>query len=952
MDPRYSFEIDQRLKQLAARRARLEKKSTLRQATIAEFDIIRQESLSRLCDAVEHQNQQAKMRNRALLEDVTNTAHLTQWQSGKPIRVTANNIDRLKEAKREYIRKKELNLPEWQRMQTLKFEQKMEEMKLEKIQSLQRRERLKEEIRRTERIKTALEMQRRDLLSSLVLEQKYALEANAHNILLQEESNTINREVMMEVSAATSAMQEALQREVRNIQHESIENQKDRIADRNTKLMKWPWLSSHENMENKVKLGDNGFVKFQAGQIDLEKFNKELEEERKKAFFGIKENSSNLSNSGNSGRNDENVIINEFEKEEKQSYGFSDQSSRLSGLDSTDDPKISTKIQAIPESQKESESDDEFGFGSIGSEKIISRQPDSSFQNVSNIGLLGGSIVNSEGILTIQTASEEKENSKISERDLALTKAPSEQLTISSNETRKLSIDESGGLLAFDRKDRDSSYKEKIDPMASPVLDRTNPSANSSHLVTQADGDGSPMELVRELRLNQCSDFLKTITDEVMARVQDNDSRNSTGLKDFYSIASGAQLPVTLWTDVKSCLQGLIRENSGELEGNEFISREENSVLGAAVLCIVQTRAPELIPLEAFSGVVTLEKLKKEQQKIPGSVQFWNVLAEHLQNLVAFNYSYLSFLSICFTGTLVAHVELEERERLHRKVSKLLQLALIPPEKTSPERVGSAEKISFSSKDNKPAENTNINRFSNDFVISPKPQPVFQEDRYQRYQKTETDTVDDNDDDDEFDLIPSAPKVTGSPSLNKTIKKDLSNHQYPDPPFNTGDIKQSPTTSESSPTTGVKSTYDATKSKFDYGSSNLFAGKNVSSSGNSGGGFNYGKGLDVGASISKVAELEDDEIEDDESIEAPPPIRVLDEIHSSPDTAVQTHQEDNQGDEYDDSLDYNRKKVQNDWSGQGRSYNDNNNNYNRSSNKNTSHNRRRNEYGSDDEFDF
>lgn len=50
---------------------------------------------------------------------------------------------------------------------------------------------------------------------------------------------------------------------------------------------------------------------------------------------------------------------------------------------------------------------------------------------------------------------------------------------------------------------------------------------------------------------------------------------------------------------------------------------------------------------DAFTGVVTIDKLKKEYKKNgpPGILQLWEAIASHLQKLVEANISNLAYLS-------------------------------------------------------------------------------------------------------------------------------------------------------------------------------------------------------------------------------------------------------------------------------------------------------------------
>eukprot|EP00981_Chlorochromonas_danica_P005277 scaffold1058_cov155-Ochromonas_danica.AAC.22 len=103
---------------------------------------------------------------------------------------------------------------------------------------------------------------------------------------------------------------------------------------------------------------------------------------------------------------------------------------------------------------------------------------------------------------------------------------------------------------------------------------------------------------------------------------------------------------------------------------------------GHLILVVVETLGHLLLPKEAFTGVVTTEKLKKEHKKssIPNLFSCWDALCSHLQRLVEEEpSSRLDFLAKCFTNVLIAHVPLDDKDRMHRKVFNLLQLAILPP---------------------------------------------------------------------------------------------------------------------------------------------------------------------------------------------------------------------------------------------------------------------------------
>jgi hypothetical protein len=208
MDRRYKLDLDVRINELAARRKMLERQYDDRVHTITELGNIRQESLQRLCSAFEAQNAQAKLRNTALLNDVQMFSCRTPLKELTNGRNSGDSNNRIKDAKEMYLKTLENAMPVWHRQQTIRMEEKVREIQLEKAMSIKRRETLKKELIRENEVKQELERHRQELLYALATEQRNILEAKANAILLEEESRATDKNVINQISTASSQLQD------------------------------------------------------------------------------------------------------------------------------------------------------------------------------------------------------------------------------------------------------------------------------------------------------------------------------------------------------------------------------------------------------------------------------------------------------------------------------------------------------------------------------------------------------------------------------------------------------------------------------------------------------------------------------------------------------------------------------------------------------------------------
>lgn len=111
-----------------------------------------------------------------------------------------------------------------------------------------------------------------------------------------------------------------------------------------------------------------------------------------------------------------------------------------------------------------------------------------------------------------------------------------------------------------------------------------------------------------------------------------------------------------------------------------------------SVLLIFREKGGELLSIDALNGVVSLDRLHKEQKRRGESrAELWNALIAHLQRLEQSHIIDGKDLVGIFTPVLIDFVSEStqdegEKKRLGRKVGTLLQQALMPAEEPSSQR--------------------------------------------------------------------------------------------------------------------------------------------------------------------------------------------------------------------------------------------------------------------------
>lgn len=218
-------DLEMRLQDLALRRELLEKRSKEKQQLINGFANARKDSLSRLMQSFQEQNELAKKRNAEILEDLILTMHQASKKNDSVLAANLNRNDsksQLVAAKREYTKMLEKALPMVHRAEALRLEERMKHIKIEKVESMQRRKRLQQELVKEERVRYELEVQRKELIHNLALEQGDLLRAKASSLLLAEESKLADAEIVEQMHQLGSQLQQSIDKRLQERQLEGI----------------------------------------------------------------------------------------------------------------------------------------------------------------------------------------------------------------------------------------------------------------------------------------------------------------------------------------------------------------------------------------------------------------------------------------------------------------------------------------------------------------------------------------------------------------------------------------------------------------------------------------------------------------------------------------------------------------------------------------------------------
>jgi hypothetical protein len=207
------LQIEENLSALQEQRRYLDQKIANKFQSLAKFENIRANSNTRLHNAIIEQNEKASMRNKELLTKLSQLSVSTVIKHNNNRHNCAQNLN---DAKLEYQKKMEATLPFHYRQNAIQLEEKIKMLKIEKLQSQQRRERIRLELDNEDRAKTELEQQRRELMVLRALEQQDFLRSEANSAILHEEGRFVDESIAQQLGLATNVLNRMVSESKRN----------------------------------------------------------------------------------------------------------------------------------------------------------------------------------------------------------------------------------------------------------------------------------------------------------------------------------------------------------------------------------------------------------------------------------------------------------------------------------------------------------------------------------------------------------------------------------------------------------------------------------------------------------------------------------------------------------------------------------------------------------------
>jgi hypothetical protein len=136
-------------------------------------------------------------------------------------------------------------------------------------------------------------------------------------------------------------------------------------------------------------------------------------------------------------------------------------------------------------------------------------------------------------------------------------------------------------------------------------------------------------------------------------------------------------------SQVKRDILNFIIESSCGKAPEVFLMNYDLNQWTSAISAVLEEFGGRLLPQEALNGIVTLEKLKKDQKKCGyGIYELWMTMTKHLQNIarICNNFDNQNYLANDITRTLLKKIHLvgDDYDRIERKVVRLLQLSIAP----------------------------------------------------------------------------------------------------------------------------------------------------------------------------------------------------------------------------------------------------------------------------------
>jgi hypothetical protein len=185
--------LEDKLSDLRRKRVLVEKKIEMRVATLAEFTVAKEESRNRLVRIFEEESKDAKTRHLNVLRDLSLTLNSV------PSKVDSTRKASLVEAKKKYLKSVEEILPRWKRQQLEAHHEVLRKLQFEKDLAQERRAKQSNDRLAEEKLKIAVEQERRELKLMLALEQRDQIRSNAQAVLLRAQGRAVDDAIAEEM---------------------------------------------------------------------------------------------------------------------------------------------------------------------------------------------------------------------------------------------------------------------------------------------------------------------------------------------------------------------------------------------------------------------------------------------------------------------------------------------------------------------------------------------------------------------------------------------------------------------------------------------------------------------------------------------------------------------------------------------------------------------------------
>ena len=198
--------LEDRLSELRYRRLRGEKSTEMRLATLSEFAVAREESRGRLLQTFQRETVEARARNQALLQELEQVKRST-WMGGR----REGSAMKLREARGRYTKAIEGILPLWKRQQREEHHEQLFRIQRERELVQDRRDRAERARDEEEKLRSALESERRELMLTLALEQRDRIQSGAQMALLRAQGKAVDETLVEEVERLRAEAQRVVE---------------------------------------------------------------------------------------------------------------------------------------------------------------------------------------------------------------------------------------------------------------------------------------------------------------------------------------------------------------------------------------------------------------------------------------------------------------------------------------------------------------------------------------------------------------------------------------------------------------------------------------------------------------------------------------------------------------------------------------------------------------------